>query len=294
MFQPTAAPLPAAPARADWAPFEIVIFDCDSTLSAIEGIDELARWVGREEEVTALTNQAMNGEIPLENVYGRRLELLQPTRDHIRRIGQLYRDHIQPEAEGVIAALLALGRAVFIVSGGLAEPVQDFGLSLGLPAQHIHAVEMEYNQLSGRWWETWKHPNGRNPDERYLVHDGGPLTMGKGKAQIIRKIRAAHPGRAMLIGDGTSDLEAGEAVDLFVGFGGVVAREKVLARAPVFLHAPSLAPILPLALARPIAEPAQAASIYQLGRHLLAEGKVTFQDPLAQAGLFQRLGLSVD
>lgn len=284
-------PVPTVSSRADWAPFEIVIFDCDSTLSAIEGIDELARWVGREEEVAALTNQAMNGEIPLENVYGRRLELLQPTRDHIRRLGQLYRDHIMPEAAGVIAALLALGRGVFIVSGGLAEPVQDFGLSLGLSAPNIHAVEMEYNQLSGRWWETWKHPQGRNPDERYLVHDGGPLTMGKGKAQIIRKIRAAHPGRAMLIGDGTSDLEAGEAVDLFVGFGGVVAREKVLARAPVFLHAPSLAPILPLALGRPIIEPPQAAEIYALGRDLLAGGKVTFQNPALQVGLLGRLGL---
>jgi phosphoserine phosphatase len=280
--------------RADWAPFDLIIFDCDSTLSAIEGIDELARWLGRETEVAALTNQAMNGEIPLEAVYGRRLELLQPTREHIYRLGQLYRDHQIPGAETVIAALLAFGREVFIVSGGLAEPVQDFGVSLGLPARHIHAVEMEYNQLAGRWWETWKHPQGRNPDERYLVHDGGPLTMGKGKAQIIRKIRAAHPGRAMLIGDGTSDLEAGAAVDLFVGFGGVVARDKVRDRAEVFVQAPHLAPIAPLALARPLsviqAAPA-CAELYQTGLDLIAQGQVTFQNPAARQGLLQRLGL---
>ena len=51
----------------------------------------------------------------------------------------------------------------------------------------------------------------------------------------------------MLIGDGTSDLLAGEGVDLFVGYGGVVARPRVEAGAPVFVRSPGLAPILPLA-----------------------------------------------
>ena len=88
---------------------------------------------------------------------------------------------------------------------------------------------MAYDELSGRWWESWRHPRGRNPDERYLAHDGGPLTLGGGKAGIIQGIRADHRGRAMLIGDGSSDLEAGTAVDLFVGFGGVVSRERVAA-----------------------------------------------------------------
>ena len=52
----------------------------------------------------------------------------------------------------------------------------------------------------------------------------------------------------MLIGDGTSDLEARGAVDLFVGFGGIVARERVMAEADVCLLTGSLTPILPLAL----------------------------------------------
>jgi phosphoserine phosphatase len=54
--------------RADWAPFELIIFDCDSTLSTIEGIDELARWQGRTQQVAELTNRAMNGDVPLESV----------------------------------------------------------------------------------------------------------------------------------------------------------------------------------------------------------------------------------
>ena len=44
----------------------LVIFDCDSTLSAIEGVDELARVRGPElfAEVEAMTHAAMDGKIP--------------------------------------------------------------------------------------------------------------------------------------------------------------------------------------------------------------------------------------
>lgn len=270
-------PHPTAPLRTAWPPCEVIIFDCDSTLSTVEGIDELARWLGREAEVAALTTQAMNGEIPLEAVYSRRLELIQPTRQQLRQLGQLYRDTLVTNAAEVLAALLAAQRSIFIVSGGLAEAVHDVGVALGVPADHIFAVDVEYNQLSGRWWEPWTHPGGHNPDEQYLQHDHGPLTEGKGKARIIRDLRARHRGRAMLIGDGTSDLEAGATVDVFVGFGGVVAREKVRAEAEVFIDAPSLAPVLPLALARSAALPPEWQSLYTEGQRLIQTGRVTFR-----------------
>ncbi len=279
---------PVPLARSDWAPFDLVIFDCDSTLVDVEGIDELARWMGREEDVAALTTQAMNGDVPLEDVYSRRLAMLQPTRDHLRRLGQLYRQRLLPGADAVLAALMGLGRQVYIVSGGLAEAVTDFGLALGLPAAHIHAVNMAYDQLSGNWWETWKHPRGRNLGERYLDHDGGPLTVGRGKAQIIQRLRAGQRGRALLIGDGTSDLEASPAVDLFVGFGGVVAREKVRAASEVFLPTTSLSPLLPMVIARPAVR-AEYAALYQDGIERLRSGEVIFQNLQARAGLLRRL-----
>ncbi len=282
------SPHPPTSPAVHWAPFELVIFDCDSTLCAVEGIDELAGWVGKQAEVAALTAQAMSGELPLEAVYSRRLELLNPTREHVRRLARLYQDSLLPDARAVLDMLRALGRTVFIVSGGLAEGVRDFGQWLGLPPENVFAVELEYNQLAGRWWEAWKHPGGRNPDERYLAHDGGPLTVGRGKADVIHKLRRRYRGRALLVGDGVSDLEASQTVDLFVGFGGVIARERVRAAAPVYIHVPELAPVLPLALARP-AVPAEAAGLYARGVELLAGDAVTFRDPSARAGLWQRL-----
>ncbi len=282
-------PTPPTAATLDWAPFEIVIFDCDSTLSTVEGIDEIARWTGKQAEVAELTHRAMNGELPLEAVYSRRLELLNPTRAEIQQLGRLYRETLVPDAREVITTLQHLGRQVYIVSGGLAEGVRDFGLWLGLPEAHIHAVEVEYNQLTGNWWETWKHPGGRNPGEQVLGHDGGPLTIGAGKAQLIRRLRRTQRGRALLVGDGISDLEASAEVDLFVGFGGVVDRERVRAQAPVFVQTPELAPILPLAIARHGRLPAEATDLFQRGVARLYDGSVRFRDPAQHAALLAHL-----
>lgn len=286
---PTLPTFSASAAAPDWAPFEVVIFDCDSTLSTVEGIDELARWAGKEAEVAELTSSAMNGELPLEAVYSRRLELLNPTRAHMQQLGRLYRETLVPDAREVIAALQRMGRHVYIVSGGLAEGVREFGLWLGLPEANIHAVDVEYNQLAGNWWETWKHPGGRRQGEQYLGHDGGPLTIGNGKAQLIHRLRRAQRGRALLVGDGISDLEASTAVDLFVGFGGVVDRERVRAQAPAFIQTPELAPVLPLALARHTGLPAEYGALFQRGVARLRDGAVIFRDPARREALLAHL-----
>jgi hypothetical protein len=77
-----------------------------------------------------------------------------------------------------------------------------------------------------------------------------PLSGSGGKPLIIDHIRSRWPGRVMLIGDGLSDLEAMSHVDLFVGFGGVVYRERVAAQSPAYIKTPHLSPIVPLALGR--------------------------------------------
>lgn len=53
-------------------PFDHIVFDCDSTLCAIEGIDELAR--DHKVAVAALTDRAMAGELALQDVYAQRLD----------------------------------------------------------------------------------------------------------------------------------------------------------------------------------------------------------------------------
>ncbi len=227
-------------------PVDEVFFDCDSTLSTIEGIDELARLKGVEDRIVELTNAAMDGKIPLQEVYAERLRLLSPTRADMRAIEEAYKRTLVPDAREVIDALHALGRKVFIVSGGLADAVIGFGIWLGIPRERIHAVGLSYNQLSGRWWDYQRYDEWANPDEAYLMYDESPLTTQNGKAEIISSLRE-RGCRAMLVGDGSSDLAAAHAVNVFAGFGGVVARPLVEANAPVFIKVNSLAPALLLA-----------------------------------------------
>ncbi len=231
-----------------WPISNIVVFDCDSTLSTIEGIDELARMTGHEHDVALLTKKAMEGDIPLEAVYGHRLVTASPTQAQVQHIAQLYRDTVVPDAKDVIAALQMLGTKVFIVSGGLIEPVRDFGVWLGVPRDQIFAVDMEYDQLAGQWWCYWEQPGGRNPRAKYMAVEANPLTMMGGKNQIVARIRAENPGRVLLIGDGLSDMEVQDDVDLFVGFGGAAFRQRIADESPIYIHSLTLAPLLPLAL----------------------------------------------
>jgi phosphoserine phosphatase len=263
-----------------WPHYEHIIFDCDSTLTTIEGIDVLAESVGKKWRVEVLTRAAMDGELDLEEIYAKRLRAVRPTRAQIRDIRRRYKQTIVEDAHSLITALQALGHQVYIISGGLTEPVAEFGVYLGVPRNHIRAVDVRYNELSGKWWQ--RQAQYEAGDEHYLTFDEGALTVSDGKAEIVQQLVGGKNGRSLLIGDGNSDLLAGHAVDLFVGYGGVEKRERVLAEAPAFIHSPSLAPLLALAagpatLAR-LSQSGQYGPLVQKSIHLIKTGAITFTD----------------
>ncbi len=110
--------------------FATVIFDCDSTLSAIEGVDELAG--AHREEIERLTHRAMRGGVALEDVYAERLAIIRPGREAVEALGQRYIDHLVPEAREVVSALRDLGVTIQILSGGFAPAVRVVGAYLGI------------------------------------------------------------------------------------------------------------------------------------------------------------------
>lgn len=232
----------------NWHGIDLIFFDCDSTLSRIEGIDELARLKGKEGRVGLLTNKAMDGELDLADVYGKRLKAIRPSRAQLKSIEERYWETMVEDTRETIAALHFLGKHVFIISGGLIDAVKGFGRRLGVDAARIRAVELEYNELSGEWWRY--HEPGAKQAQTYLDFQQGPLTVSSGKARIVNELAADTTGRRMMIGDGASDLATKDLVDLFVGYGGVVARDRVAAEADIFIACASLSAILPIACGR--------------------------------------------
>lgn len=221
-----------------WRSYPVTLFDCDSTLSAVEGIDELSVDPEDQEAVAALTDAAMDGQVPLEEVYGQRLSLLNPTQADIRSVKSKYKSSAVPDAQATIAALEELETETWVISGGLLEPVAEFATWLGVDPDRVRAVGAEFDPLDGEWWAGRSHP-------RYAKHDEGELTTTSGKADVIRN-SVNTAGRRMLVGDGVSDLAASPAVDLFVAYAGVVSRQAVVEAAPVVINSKTIAPVLAL------------------------------------------------
>ncbi len=206
--------------------FRFVFFDVDSTLVAIEGIDVLS---GNDPEIAVLTEAAMNGRIPLDEVYGRRLDLIRPTRAAVEKLGRDYLASLVEGAEETVRALRDAGAIVHLVTAGIEQAIAPLASCLGLPARTVHAVRLDFAE-----------------DGSYTGFDRRSfLTRSGGKELVVRDVRARTHGKAAFVGDGVSDLEARPAVDLFIGFGGVHTRSRVKENADVFVAEPRLTAVLP-------------------------------------------------
>ena len=207
-----------------------VIFDCDSTLSSIEGIDELAAIKHCGGEIAALTNQAMNGEVPLEAVYRKRLDLIRPARRDLEKIAERYLATPTPGAAETIARLKTAAISVAIVSGGLREAIVPLARALDVAENNVFAVALDF--------DAEDHYRGIHPT---------PLTTATGKRRVVADWKVDNGlGRVYLIGDGMSDVAArgADGADIVIGYGGVVRRETVEKAADFFYSGHDLRGIL--------------------------------------------------
>jgi len=232
------------------ARFRSVLFDCDSTLSSIEGIDELAR--EHKAEIERLTEMAMRGEVALEAVYGRRLAIIRPSRAELERVGALYVDRLVAGARETVGALQEAGVEVRIISGGLRPAVLHVARALGIDETLVFAVAISFDERG----------------EYAGFDEASPLARQGGKSALIASWTDL-PRPAMLVGDGATDLEAKGAVDRFVAFAGVEAREAVVAGGDDVVRAPSLLPVLALALGDDVPRESGIRQLVRQGLELL-------------------------
>jgi phosphoserine phosphatase len=211
--------------------FDVVCFDCDSTLSRIEGIDELARQHGLFDKVAALTDAAMNGELALEEVYASRLDLIRPNQASIDWLAGLYIDTIVDGVKQTIQTLQQHHKQIHIISGGLRQAILPLADYLSIPEHQVHAVDVIFDQ-QGEYQDFARQ---------------SPLAISGGKAQICKTLIQANPSLVM-IGDGKTDLEAKLAGAYMIGFGGVVRRPLVESQSDQYVSDTSLTAVLPYLL----------------------------------------------
>lgn len=191
-----------------------MVFDADSTLVGIEGIDWLAERRPPEvaERIAALTAEAMAGTRPLEAVYGDRLSAVAPTRDEVAALGAAYVDAVAPGAAALMAALHTIGVRPLIVSGGLHVALLPLAAHLGIPAGDVHGVQVLFTATGA-----------------YRDFDrSSPLAEQRGKAKLVASLGLPRP--IVAVGDGSTDLviRTAGAADAFVAYTGFVTRDAVV------------------------------------------------------------------
>ena len=178
----------------------LVAFDMDSTLIEAEVIDELAAEAGVGEQVAAITERAMRGELDFAGSFRERVALLRglpesALEDVVKRIA------ITEGAEHLIATLNRLGYKTAILSGGFTYFAERLAEHLGIHYVYANTLDIEDGVVSGR-----------------VV---GEIVDGARKAELLTQL-AAQEGidlqQVIAVGDGANDLPMLSAAGLGVAF----------------------------------------------------------------------------
>ena len=178
----------------------LVAFDMDSTLIQTEVIDELADAAGVRDEVAAVTESAMRGEIPFQESLRRRLALLQGLEES--RLADIADSlPFTRGAERLVATLKGLGFKTAIVSGGFTYFGRQLQKKLGV--DYVCANELEIH------------------DAKLTGHVIGDIVDGERKAAFLKEIAAKegiHLEQIVAVGDGANDLPMLNLAGLGIAF----------------------------------------------------------------------------
>lgn len=240
-------------------PIQAIIFDCDGTLSTVEGIDELAKVNGVSQAVKTLTTIAMSQSGINPDLYQKRLDLVYPNQDQVLALGHQYFTNQVPDVADVIRVLQRLNKNLYVVSAGLFPAVKIFGQLLQIPHENIFAVDIQFDE-AGNFIDYEK---------------TSPLINNHGKCEIVKLLKNSYDS-IIHIGDGLNDIVTRDLVTRFIGYGGVCYRENIAELCQYYIRSASLAPLLPLSLTQNEYEMLlpHEQSLFEKGMLAIHEGNV--------------------
>ena len=188
----------------------LICFDMDSTLIETEVIDELAIRAGVGDQVKAITERAMRGEIDFCESFKERVALLKGLDESVMRD---IAEHL-PITEGVERLMFVLkryGYKIAILSGGFTYFGNYLKEKFGIDYVYANQLEIVDGKLTGR----------------YL----GDIVDGRRKAELLRllaQVENVDIAQTIAVGDGANDLPMLSTAGLGIAFH---AKPKVVANA---------------------------------------------------------------
>lgn len=178
----------------------LVVFDMDSTLIEAEVIDELARAAGVGEQVSAITERAMRGELDFSQSFRERVALLKGLEEGaLAEIASQLK--ISEGAEHLLATLRKLGYKTAILSGGFTYFARHLQEKLRIDYVFANELDIVDGQVTGK-----------------VV---GEIVDGARKASLLRQL-ADEEGidlqQVIAVGDGANDLPMLSAAGLGIAF----------------------------------------------------------------------------
>lgn len=178
----------------------LICFDMDSTLIQTECIDELAERAGVGEQVKAITERAMRGEIDFKESFTERVALLKGLDESVmKEIAENL-----PITEGVERLMFVLkhyGYKIAILSGGFTYFGEHLKRKFGIDYVYANELEIVDGKLTGR----------------YL----GEIVDGKRKAELLRllaQVEKVDIAQTIAVGDGANDLPMLSTAGLGIAF----------------------------------------------------------------------------
>ncbi len=178
----------------------LVVFDMDSTLIEAEVIDELAKEAGVGEQVIAITEAAMRGEIDFNESFRRRVGLLKGLDESVlQQIAERL-----PVTEGLpelMTQLKLTGYKTAILSGGFTYFARHLQQKFGFDYIHANELDIVDGQVTG--------------------DVTGRIVNGERKAELLREIaerEGIHLEQTIAVGDGANDLPMLSIAGLGIAF----------------------------------------------------------------------------
>ena len=179
----------------------LLVADMDSTMIAVECIDELADYAGLKAEVAAITERAMRGELDFEQALEARLALLAGMDAGLVDLCREERVRITPGARTLVATMKARGSVCILVSGGFTRFADAVAQEIGFDRVVANVLEVAQGRLTGRL--------------------EGSLVGAEGKRRALLEAAAEHAlpiEDSLAVGDGANDIPMLKAAGLGVAY----------------------------------------------------------------------------